>query len=113
MVGGTTGESLSFTHDERKQAVQAWLDIADQYKLNVYAHVGMDSVQEAHEYAKEVAAMGVKGIFAMPPVYFKPKGIDDLVDTMALVASGAPDLPFWYYHFPANTGVEVNVFQFT
>ena len=56
---------------------------------------------------------GVKGIFAMPPVYFKPGSIDALVDTMALVAGAAPDLPFWYYHFPAMTGVDFNMFQFT
>ena len=55
---------------------------------------------------------GVKGIFSMPPVYFKPKSIDNLVDTMALIAAGAPDLPFWYYHFPAMTGVEINMFEF-
>jgi len=44
MVGGTTGESLSFTHEERLLVVKAWLAIADQYKLNVYVHTGMDSV---------------------------------------------------------------------
>jgi len=48
----------------------------------------------------------------MPSVYFKPATIPNLVDTMAIVAGGAPDLPFWYYHFPAKTGVEFNMFQF-
>lgn len=56
---------------------------------------------------------GVKGIFAMPPVYFKPKSIDNLIDTMAVIADAAPHLPFWYYHFPAMTGVDFNMFQFT
>lgn len=48
----------------------------------------------------------------MPSVYFKPSTIPNLVDTMAIVAAGAPDLPFWYYHFPAKTGVDFNMFQF-
>jgi len=55
---------------------------------------------------------GVKGIFCMPSVYFKPATIINLVETMAIVAGGAPDLPFWYYHFPAKTGVNFNMFQF-
>ena len=49
----------------------------------------------------------------MPPVYFKPKTIDNLVDTMAIIAGAAPDLPFWYYHIPFMTGVDFNMFQFT
>merc|ERR1711904_6596 len=48
----------------------------------------------------------------MPPVYFKPIDIDDLVDIVSYVAAGAPDLPIWYYHFPAKTGVNFNMFEF-
>ena len=114
MVGGTTGESLSFSYEERMECVKAWLKFAPQYDINVYVHAGMDDVQLASKYVSQLTQMdGVKGIFAMPPVYFKPKSIDNLVDTMALIASGAPDLPFWYYHFPAMTGVDFNMFQFT
>ena len=114
MVGGTTGESLSFSYEERMECVKAWLKIAPEYGLNVYVHAGMDSVQSAAKYVGELAEMdGVKGIFAMPPVYFKPKNIDNLVDTMTAIAGAAPDLPFWYYHFPAMTGVDFNMFQFT
>ena len=42
----------------------------------------------------------------MSPNYFKPSTPDQLADSMAMIASQAPDLPFWYYHFPANTGVD-------
>ena len=48
----------------------------------------------------------------MPPVYFKPQSINNLIDIIAEVASGAPDLPIWYYHFPAKTGVNFNMFEF-
>ena len=44
MVGGTTGESLSFSYEERMECVKAWLEIAPKYGLNVYVHAGMDSV---------------------------------------------------------------------
>ena len=55
---------------------------------------------------------GVKGIFAMSPNYFKPSSPENLVDTMAVIAAGAPDLPFWYYHFPDMTGVNINMYEF-
>lgn len=42
MLGGTTGESLSFTTAERMQVVQEWLKIAPKHELNVYVHIGMD-----------------------------------------------------------------------
>jgi N-acetylneuraminate lyase len=88
MVGGTTGESTSFSTAERLEAVKCWLRIAPTYKLNVYVHVGMDSIQEAAAYTKVVAALpGVKGIFSMPSIYFKPNSIPNLVDTMAIIAS--------------------------
>lgn len=73
----------------------------------------MDSIQDAKAYTEELAKLdGVKGIFAMSSVYFKPKTIENLADAMGQIAMGAPDLPFWYYHFPANTNVDFNMFQF-
>ena len=31
---------------------------------------------------------------------------------MAVVASAAPELPFWYYHFPKMSEVNINMFEF-
>ena len=44
MVGGTTGESVSFSTEERMRTLEAWAKIVDKYGLNLYAHVGMNSV---------------------------------------------------------------------
>ena len=44
MIGGTTGESVSLTFDERFDCVNEWLKISEQYKLDIYVHVGMNSV---------------------------------------------------------------------
>jgi len=72
----------------------------------------MNSVQEAAGLARECDLLGVKGILAMPPTYFRPSTPESLVDTMAVVASGAPNLPFWYYHFPDMTKVDMSMFSF-
>jgi len=48
----------------------------------------MNSVYEAADYAGYLANLkGVKGLFSMPPVYFKPATIGDLVDTIAMIAA--------------------------
>jgi len=112
MLGGTTGESVSFSMEERMEVASQWLHKADDYDLKIYQHVGSENVEEARAMASKAATMGLHGIFCMPPVYFKPGSIDELIDVVAFVAAGAPDLPIWYYHFPAKTGVDFNMFQF-
>ena len=112
MIGGTTGESVSFNFQERLTCVKEWVKIAKKYDLNIYVHVGMNSVQEAAGLAREVNLLGVSGILAMPPTYFRPSTPQSLVDAMAVVAAGAPSLPFWYYHFPDMTKVDMSMFSF-
>ena len=55
MVGGTTGESVSFTMEERLLTVKWWLTYAAKYDLNVYVHVGMNSSRAAAGLANECA----------------------------------------------------------
>merc|ERR1719401_1241545 len=61
----------------------------------------MDSIELAGHAAR---TPGVSGILSMTPVYFKPT-LETLHDFLAEVASNAPELPFWFYHFPDLTGV--------
>jgi len=111
MVSGTTGESVSLTLAERKFLANEWItNLAPKYNLSVYIHVGANSLQEAQEivtYSTHLTDTNghLKGFLAMSPNYFKPTTPEQLADSMAMIASQAPDLPFWYYHFPANTGV--------
>ena len=39
-VSGTTGESVSLSLDERKSLIDAWVDIAPTYDMNVIVMVG-------------------------------------------------------------------------
>ena len=82
-------------------------------------HVGGESIKEAHDLAAKVGRLndanngGVRGIFCMPPVYFAPSNLKMLGESMQEVADANPALPFWYYHFPAKTGVDLNMYEFT
>ena len=104
MPAGSNGESLSLTVPERKALAEAWVAAAKPHGLNVYMHVGSESLVESIELAQHAATAGVAGILAMTPVYFKPT-TDTLIEFLAAVAAAAPKLPFWFYHFPDDTGV--------
>jgi len=68
-------------------------------------HVGSESLVESVELAQHAAATsGISGILSMTPVYFKPT-TETLLDFLAAIAAAAPKLPFWFYHFPDDTGV--------
>lgn len=103
-VCGGTGESLSLSVAERKTLVRRWCEVAGD-ALPVIAHVGHLCLPDALEITRDAAAAGAKAIAAVPPCYFKPQTPRDLVEWAAVVAAAAPDLPFYYYHVPASTGV--------
>jgi len=105
MPAGSNGESLSLSVAERKRLAEAWADAGRTHGLRVYMHIGSESIVDAVDLAKHAAATpGISGILAMTPVYFKPT-VETLLDFLAPVASAAPELPFWFYHFPDDTGV--------
>jgi N-acetylneuraminate lyase len=46
------------------------------------------------------------------PTFFRTTNIDQLVDYCAYVAVAAPELPFYYYHIPSLTGLDVPMIEF-
>jgi N-acetylneuraminate lyase len=105
-VNGSTGESLSLSMAERKATAEAWQ--ATKGTLKVVVHVGTNSVVEARELAAHAQAIGVDAIGAMPPCFFKA-GLGGVVDYCEAVAAAAPELPFYYYHIPSMTRVDISV----
>lgn len=110
-VCGTTGEGQSLTHDERKRIVERWCAVAPK-NFTIIAHVGHVSLSEAQALASHAAKSGALGIAAMPPYFFKSQNIEDIIACAAQVASAAPQLPFYYYHFPQMSGVTISAADF-
>ncbi len=108
---GSTGEGPSLTSQERAATAEAFVKAAAG-RLPVIVQVGHNSLSEARALAEHAAALGADAISAVPPSYFKPSGMGGLVRCCAEVASAAPALPFYYYHIPAMSGVDVNMPQF-
>jgi len=107
-VAGSTGEGPSLTTDERMELAAAYVK-ASAGRLRVLVHVGHNSLAEARRLAQHAQSIGAAGVAATPPSYFKPASVDGVIDCLAEVASGAPDLDFFYYHIPSMTGVQVDV----
>lgn len=78
-VNGTTGESLSLTHEERKTVLERWVADAGE-RLAVIAHVGAQSLADTCDLAAHAERVGAKAYGFMPPTFFRPATLDALVD---------------------------------
>jgi N-acetylneuraminate lyase len=105
MPAGSNGESLSLTVSERKLLAEAWGKAGADNGLKIYMHIGSESLVDSVELMAHASKTpGVYGAVCMTPVYFKPT-LATLHDFLAAVAAAAPEFPFWFYHFPDDTGV--------
>lgn len=100
-VGGTTGESLLLTLNERKQVLEAVI-AANRGRGKVIAHVGCVRTEDAVSLARYAADVGADWISSIPPVYFA-QTFEGTVYHYRQIAE-ATDLPFMVYAF--NTTVE-------
>lgn len=110
-VLGSTGEGASLTFDERCAVAESFVNAASG-RLPVIVQVGSESLAQARQLAAHASRVGADAISAVSPVYFKPDSVETLVASMAEIAGGAPDLPFYYYHIPSVTGVGVSAVEF-
>lgn len=110
-VCGTTGESASLTTAERMDVAGRWGEVA-KADLEVIVHVGHTSLGDARTLAAHAERTGAAGIAAVPPFYFRPRTVEELVDFSARIAAAAPRTPFYYYHIPSLTGVALPMAEF-
>lgn len=108
-VNGTTGESMSLTVAERKLLAEEWCQRAKGKLDQVIVHVGCMSLRDSQELARHAAEIRADGIAVIAPSFFKASTADALRSYLKEVAAFAPSLPFYYYHIPSVTGVNVPV----
>lgn len=111
-VCGTTGESSSLTLDERMALAAHWVNVTRGSALKTIVHVGHTCVADAAALAAHAEKSGAFACAALAPTFFKPPAQDELVETMRAIASGAPRLPFYYYEFPAQSGLTLSPSEF-
>ena len=102
-INGSSGEGYMLTDEERKRLAERWMECAPK-DFKVIVHVGSCCVKSSKELARHAQEIGAWGIGAMAPPFPKIGRIEELVKYIEEIASGAPELPFYYYHIPAFNG---------
>jgi N-acetylneuraminate lyase len=108
---GTTGEFASLSAAERMQVAERWCAVAGR-DLQVIVHVGGTCLGDSKLLAAHAQKCGAQAISAIGPFFFKPRSVEDLVAYCAEIAAAAPSLPFYYYHIPTLSGVDLQMTEF-
>ena len=110
-ICGTTGEGMLLTPGERIQVAEAWIE--EQTKdFKIIVHTGSTSAQQAKELATHAQQIGADATAAMAPPFLPPSQVSELISFCVMAASGAPQLPFYYYHIPSISGVHISPYEF-
>lgn len=108
---GSTGEGMNLAMDERREVAAAYVAAA-RGRIRAFVHVGHNCLDEACELAVHAEEIGADAVSALAPNYYPLTDNQALVDSVARIAAAAPNLPFYYYHIPALTGINTDILDF-
>lgn len=109
-INGSSGEGYMLTEDERMKLAEAWVKAAPE-GFKVIVHVGSTCVNSSRRLAEHAQTIGAFGLGAMATPFPKIGRIEELVKYCEEIASGAPNLPFYYYHIPAFNGAFLSMVE--
>ena len=101
---GTTGESPTLTHDERKEVIRFAIQTANRRCL-VLAGTGSYSTREAIAATEQAEKLGVDGALLVAPYYNKPSQ-EGLFRHFKAIAE-ATSLPIMLYNIPGRCSVDI------
>ena len=110
-VAGTTGECHSLTCKQRLDLAQRWYDVIHETSLYQINHVGSNILSESVELAAHSESLGIDGIAAMAPCFFRPTSVDELIAYLKPIADAAPSTPLYFYDIPVMTHVELSMVE--
>ncbi len=109
-ICGTTGEGAAMSISEKKAVIEEWVHCS-KGRLKIIAHIGGLCQSESIELAAHSVKAGVDAVAAMSPYFYKPLSAEDLTLFFIPVAAEANGIPFYYYHIPSMTGVDLPVYE--
>lgn len=109
-VGGSSGECIYLSVEERKQTLEAVMDAA-KGRITIIAHVACNNTKDSCELARHAEALGVDAIAAIPPIYFRlpEKAIAKYWND---ISAAAPNTDFVIYNIPQLAGVVLTLSLF-
>lgn len=111
-ITGSTGEGVSLSLQEKKAVAEAWAGCTrDDDAFKVMPLVGGTCVTDCIELARHAREIGLYAVAFTAPFYFKPTNAEMLAQCCITVAESVPDMPFYYYHIPVLTGVDISMYD--
>ena len=110
-INGSSGEGYMLTVEERMMLAEKWVEVSPE-GFKVIVHVGATCVKDSHKLAQHAQKIGAFGVGAMASPFPKAGRVEELAKYCEEIASGAPDLPFYFYHIPALSGVYLPMLPF-
>ena len=107
-VGGSSGEMLLMTQNERKELLETVVGTVGD-RITVIAHIGSTSTAAALELARHAEKTGAHALSSVTPFYFK-YSFRELKNYYERVAD-ATSLPVIIYNIPALTGAALSTAQ--
>ncbi|KAH1015405.1 N-acetylneuraminate lyase [Dendroctonus ponderosae] len=112
LVAGSTGEGTSLSLQERKNLTEAWAEAVKKTSQSLMIQVGGGPFPDVVELARHADSLGVDAILTLPELYFKPKKTQELISYLKFVSAAAPNTPLFYYHYPTQSGVNIDMGEF-
>jgi 4-hydroxy-tetrahydrodipicolinate synthase len=106
MVGGTTGEGMLLSLDERKKLLEVVVNQVNG-KIPVIAHTGCIDTGSTIELSQHARLAGADFISAIVP-YFFTLSDEQIYSHFMAVAEAAPTIPMLLYVFPGNAKNDIS-----
>ena len=109
-VGGSSGECIYLSVVERKQTLEAVMEVA-KGRIAIIAHVACNNTKDSQELARHAESLGVDAIAAIPPIYFRlPERAN--AKYWNDISAAAPNTDFVIYNIPQLAGVALTLSLF-
>ncbi|XP_053664130.1 N-acetylneuraminate lyase A-like [Anopheles marshallii] len=109
LVNGTSGEGMLLNTEERILVTAAWQRACKKHGITVMVQIGGAPYPDVVQLARHALQIDVDAVLCLPELYFKPKTSEQLVAYMKSIAKHCPTIPFFYYHIPMFTDVNVHM----
>jgi len=112
-INGSTGEGPSLTQKEKQRQAEKWAErLKAGGRVRVINLVGGTSYRECIENAIFSSECGLSAIAILAPYYYKPSSPGQLAEFCTRIGESVPDMPVYFYHIPALTGVSMTMLGF-
>lgn len=109
-VGGSSGECIYLSVEERKKTLEAVMEVA-KGRIAIIAHVACNNTKDSCELARHAESLGVDAIAAIPPIYFRlPERA--IAKYWNDISAAAPNTDFVIYNIPQLAGVALTLSLF-